>query len=767
MVNSKFILTFFFVLMISVSGYAQPTVQKTSLTKILLHLEKKFECKFSYADKVVEKLTIEPLADRLSLSRSLAEIEQQTNLHFIKINKHLYALQIREKSNDKFSEEIEKLEEIMLTDYLSKGISKRSNGALRINYKNFGILPGLIEPDVLQTLEALPGVESVNEKISNLNVRGGTNDQNLILWDGIRMYQSGHFFGLISAFNPYQTKTASLIKNGTSPAFGNSVSSVIDMRTEKKVNSKFHGEAGVNYIAAHAFTDVPIDDESSIQFAARSSISGVFKTPTYNQYYDRAFQDTEIASPTSNIIKADDKFSFYDLSLRYLKNFKNNDRLRANFIYISNDLAFNKNAIINDSIQSRKSTLSQNSLGAGIFYEKQFSKTFNASAQYYLSKYKLAAKNVDIFKDFETREQNEVLENSLKLSTFWEFNPNFTWQNGYEYLFTKVKNPQEGEVNPILQNHEENSLHSQALFSSLHYKSPSNKTFFNFGGRLNYFEKFNLFLAEPRFTFNQRLLDFFTLEVLGEFKSQTTSQIIDYQNNFLDIEKRQWLLADQNEIPIVKSKQLSVGLNYTHNKWLISTEAYAKKVSGITSQSQGFQNQFQYAKIIGDYFVRGLDFLISKKIKHFGAWFSYSLTDNTYDFPAMADSNLPNNIEIVNSLSFAASYSIKNSKISLGANWRNGKPFTEVSTYGINNNILDFEHANSNNLPDYIRVDFSASQKFQLHDKLWAYAGVSLWNLLNQQNIINTYYEDRNGEVTRIEQHALGITPNFVFRLLF
>lgn len=762
MANSKFIRTFFFMLMISVASYAQPTEQKLPLTRVLHHLEKKFECKFSYADKVVQNLLIEPPAEHLSLARSLAKIVQQTDIRFVKINKHLYALQTPEESD-----EIEKLEEVLLSNYLSKGISKRSNGALKINYKNFGILPGLIEPDVLQTLEALPGVESVNEKVSNLNIRGGTNDQNLILWDGIRMYQSGHFFGLISAFNPYQTKTASLIKNGTNPGFGNSVSSVIDMHTEKKINQEFQGEAGVNYIAAHAFTDLPIDDQSSIQFAARSSISGVFKTPTYNQYYDRAFQDTEIASSTNNIIKADDKFSFYDLSLRYLKNFKNDDRLRVNFIYISNDLAFKKNAIIDDAIQSRKSTLSQNSLGAGVFYEKQFGKSFNASAQYYLSNYRLAAKNVDIFENQETHQRNEVLENSLKLSTSWQFNPSFTWQNGYEYLFTTVKNPQEGEVNPLLQNLQKSSLHTQALFSTLHYKSPNKKTFFNLGGRLNYFEKFNLLTAEPRFTFNQRLLDFFTLEVLGELKSQTTSQIIDYQNNFLDIEKRQWLLADQNEIPVVKSKQLSVGLNYTRNKWLISTEAYAKKVSGITSQSQGFQNQFQYAKIIGDYFVRGLDFLVNKKFNHFRAWFSYSLTDNTYDFPALADSNLPNNIEIVHSLSFATSYSIKNSKVSLGANWRNGKPFTAVSTYGINNNILDFESANSRNLPDYIRVDFSASQKFQLHDKLWAYAGVSVWNLFDEQNTINTYYEDRDGEIAKIEQHALGITPNFVFRLLF
>jgi hypothetical protein len=62
-----------------------------------------------------------------------------------------------------------------------------------------------LEPDILQSIQALPGVESTNESIANINVRGGTNDQNLMIWDNIKMYHSGHFFGLISAYNPNLT----------------------------------------------------------------------------------------------------------------------------------------------------------------------------------------------------------------------------------------------------------------------------------------------------------------------------------------------------------------------------------------------------------------------------------------------------------------------------------------------------------------------------------------------------------------------------------
>jgi hypothetical protein len=73
-------------------------------------------------------------------------------------------------------------------------------------------------------------VESTNESIANINVRGGTNDQNLMLWDNIKMYHSG--FGLISAYNPNVTNKVTVSKNGTSAAYSDGVSSTINMSTE-------------------------------------------------------------------------------------------------------------------------------------------------------------------------------------------------------------------------------------------------------------------------------------------------------------------------------------------------------------------------------------------------------------------------------------------------------------------------------------------------------------------------------------------------------
>jgi hypothetical protein len=83
-------------------------------------------------------------------------------------------------------------------------------------------------------------------------VRGGTNDQNLMIWDNIKMYHSGHFFGLISTYNPNLTE-GNCNKNGTSAEYSDGVSSTINMSTNDKVNTTLSGGAGVNLINTDVF----------------------------------------------------------------------------------------------------------------------------------------------------------------------------------------------------------------------------------------------------------------------------------------------------------------------------------------------------------------------------------------------------------------------------------------------------------------------------------------------------------------------------------
>src|SRR5690606_38096795 len=124
---------------------------------------------------------------------------------------------------------VQSLSEVYLTSYITAGITKTSLGTYEIDFSNFYILPGLIDTDVLLSVQAFPGVLSVDETVSNINIRCCYHDPSLILLDGIKMYQSGHFFGLIALYNLQMTIDVLLIKNGTSASYTDRVSGTISM----------------------------------------------------------------------------------------------------------------------------------------------------------------------------------------------------------------------------------------------------------------------------------------------------------------------------------------------------------------------------------------------------------------------------------------------------------------------------------------------------------------------------------------------------------
>tara|TARA_B100000678_G_scaffold41635_1_gene31073 strand:+ start:3760 stop:6066 length:2307 start_codon:yes stop_codon:yes gene_type:complete len=749
--------------------FSQEKSQNTfPLTELLEILESHSNYRFSYADEDLKNIEVPEPPNMLSVTETIAFLEEKTGFKFTLIGSNQIVVDANIPVKPPKQElPVEKLDEIILTNVIAKGVSKIKDGSFKINFDEIGIIPGLIENDAFQTIQALPGVESVNEKVSNINIRGGTNDQNLILWDGIRVYQSGHFFGLISAINPHQNHTATLYKNGTPAYFGNSVSSVIELASDKKLNDEFTAEIGLTFLSADAFIDTPLDKKSSIQIAARTSINGAFITPTYLQYYDRAFQDTEVTTNPTSLSNGEEDFRFSDVSFRWLYQLSEKDILRLNYFSISNELGFTAEELNNGTIETKSSKLSQNSLGMGVYYRRNWSENFTSQLQLYHSNYKLTATNEILNTSDYLEQENNLYENSLKLTTKWVLDSHFQLNSGYEFISTKIKN---AEANEEITNEDRlaNTINVNNLFASVRYQSSSKKTLIHAGTRLNYLNDFNLLLAEPRLSLNQQFLNNFSIEVLGELKSQYLSQVINFQNDFLGIENRKWQLADQQIFPILQSRQASLGLNFQKNNWLASVESYVKEVEGISSQSQGFQNQYEYAQIVGDYRILGLDILINKKFKNFDTRLSYSLTHNDYFFEDLSTSGIPNNFEITNSFTFATSYSYKTFKASGGLIWRSGKPFTPITENGLANNQFDYEPINSSNLKDYMRVDISVSQEFKIQKKLMAYAGLSIWNLLDRKNIINSYYrQNRNNEIYLVQQEALGLTPNFVFRVKF
>lgn len=673
-------------------------------------------------------------------------------------------------------EKSEELNEVLISKFLTTGLQKRIDGSTVLNTEEFGVLPGLIEPDILQSIQALPGVESVNESIANINVRGGTNDQNLILWDNIKMYHSGHFFGLISAYNPYLTDQVIVTKNGTSSAYSDGVSSTINMYTKDEINNKISGGFGANLLHADAFVEIPVGKKLAVHLSGRRSFTDVFSSPAYDNYFERSFQDSEINTSNNSINESNQTsdFSFYDYTAKLLYNLNDNHKFRANVIGINNNLDYTE-SITDDSDQteSKTSNLQQVNLGFGGRWNAQWSDRFSTSLSSYYSRYNVDARDFRVESNQLLTQANEVLETGVKLKFNYKINKKINLLNGYQFTEVGILN-ETTVVNPDFERTKKDVLLNHALFSEVEFNNSN--TYLRIGVRGNYFQKFSKLIIEPRLNVRQKLSQQFAVKLQGEFKNQSATQIIDFQDDFLGVENRRWILADEQSIPISESKQASFGLEYNKNNFVIDIEGFYKHVDGITVSNQGFYNNFQFLNAKGSYAVKGAELLLNKTADHYSAWLSYTYSINDYNFKSLTPSVFPNNVDIRHSFSLAFNYNVlDNLEVSFGGVWRSGQPFTKPvegneTVQNGNSTFVNYDTPNSNNLNEFMRLDASLNYEFSIFNNIQSSLRFGVINLLDRENLINTYYEvDPNDSNSAIEvtNKSLGLTPNISLRCKF
>lgn len=661
----------------------------------------------------------------------------------------------------------EQLAEITVYDFLVRGLDKLDNGSYQLDLERFSTLPGLVEDDILFSVQSLPGVQSVDETVSNINIRGGSHDQNLITWDGIKMYQSGHFFGLISMYNPQITNVVELRKNGSDASETDGVSGTIAMKTEEQLNHQLKGGIGANLIDVNSFLDVPIGERLSFQLASRKAISDVVETPTYAQYFDRIAQNTELEGNSSFVRNSDFNFDFYDTSFRLLYHPTDKDRLRINFIHTANEVTFDETATLSDTEVSRQSSIDQESLAAGIQHQRTWTEKWTTDLSVYNTDYKLLGKNVNVLEDQRFVQENKVSETGAKFKAIHHISPRAHWTNGYQLTETKVTNLDDVD-DPLYLRLEGEVLRTHALFTQLGRVSKNDASHLNLGLRLNYLSEFERLLVEPRLSYNHQLNDHLSVEVLGEFKHQSTSQVINFQNDFLGLEKRRWQLSNDATIPVITSKQGSFGMLYNKSGWLLNGVAFYKLVDGITTQSQGFQDRYEFIKTAGSYIAHGLDFLFRKQFRNNYVWLSYSYLDSEYNFKALPEQIFPNNFEINHAVTLGANYHVGHMVLATGLNWHSGKPITlpdqENQVVG---NEINFGPANAGNMPDYLRVDISGKYEITCGEHTKLEVGAALWNVFDKDNSLNVFYKPNESDTAqRFENRSLGLTPNFSVKLM-
>ncbi|MDR6967830.1 hypothetical protein J2X31_001844 [Flavobacterium arsenatis] len=762
----------------SLSGnvYSQQKKGIQPLKEILKAISKQHNVQFNYIEEEVSVVKLEPPVRALALSEKLDYLNARTTLEFEIINTKYIAVSSK-KITAIPSQPLDTilpidLSEIKIERYLTTGMSKNIDGTFTVYPKKFGILPGLIEPDALQTMQQIPGIYSADQTISNINVRSGTHDQNLFLWNGIRMFQTGHFFGLISAFNPALAQKINISKNGSSAFYGESISSVID------ISSVFEGIENSNYgvnsnlISAAFNAKVKTSKKSSFQISGRRSFTDLASSPTYHSYYDRIFQNTMIKNINTNEnvnYKTDEKFYFYDFTAQYHQKIGYRTELVLDAIGINNSLEITQNS--DDA--SRKSNLEQQNFGANAMLKTKWNERTFTKINGYVSYYNLDARNEAIENNQILSQQNTIFDYGWRLENKHIISDNLTFNNGYQYNEIGIAN-RERINNPRFSKKIKEVIRSHALILETEVKNTDGTIFLKAGLRNNYIEDFNRLLLEPRLQFNYAFSKKFNIEILGEHKSQITSQIIDMQQDFLGIEKRRWTLANDENIPIQRSKQISLGFSFKDRNWLFTLDNYYKKVTGIYSPSQAFQNQLEFVRINGDYSVIGSEVLIQRNLKHFYTWLSYGLSNSEYTFSETLPEQFANNFQIVHTISWAGTYEWENMKIALGTQWHSGRPETSPSTSNLDLSIpskpqIIYNNPNNTNLSEFFEVNLSGNYNWMLSPKSSLQFGISVLNILNRNNIVNRYYRvnTTNQSIESVNTLALKRTPNLSVKFNF
>ena len=142
-------------------------------------------------------------------------------------------------------------------------------------------IPALLgEVDVLKAIQLLPGVQSGGEGTSGFYVRGGGPDQNLILLDGVPVYNASHLFGFFSVFNADAIKNVRLTKGGYPARFGGRLSSVLEIDMKEGNMKKIEGEGSIGLISSKLTLQGPIiKDKTSFIVSGRRTYIDILAQP--------------------------------------------------------------------------------------------------------------------------------------------------------------------------------------------------------------------------------------------------------------------------------------------------------------------------------------------------------------------------------------------------------------------------------------------------------------------------------------------------------
>ena len=716
-------------------------------------------------------------------------------------------LNTNEKIKFTLEESVTELNEVILDSKNNKELIHTSNGVSQVGLNTSMIkqLPSIGEKDVFRALQLLPGISGSNESSSGLYVRGGTPDQNLILFDDFTVYHVDHLFGFFSAFNSNAIKDIQIYKGGFESKFGGRLSSVVEI-TGKDGNTNYTNfGVGLSNLSSNLFFESPFSKgKGSFIISGRRS----FQSNFYNNIFESFSEINESSSTTVTpqnvgrggrnvpILEVQPNTYFYDLNSKITYRFNEKDIVSLS-IYngqdnLDNSRDVNESSFTNPNGGVRNFNFNQESTdlaawgntGGSLKWSRRWGNKFYSNANVSYSNYfserdrmnitNIVRSDTTLVRNNGNIEKNNLtdftvkVDNELKLSSKNQLDFGFQSSRN-EILYSYVQN----DSISVIDRYDESQLSSlyiqdkQLLGENLVLKG---------GLRSSYFSQTEELYIEPRFSFNYVINE--GLEFKGAWGKyyQFINRVVreDIQQGSRDF----WVMSGSENIPVSSSIHYITGLSYSTSIWNFDIETYYKTLDGLSEYSTrispsglGGRGVLSFDEFFfnGSGKAKGVELLIQKKKGRLTGWAGYTLSEVKYDFPDFSLDPFPANQDVTNEFKLFSNYSFGKLSLSSTFIYATGRPYTapigfyEVDLLdGSSSDFYELSSKNAVRFDDYHRLDFSANYEFKI-GKSRANLGMSLINIYNRRNTWYKEFDVVEGELFETNISLLGFTPNLSF----
>jgi ferric enterobactin receptor len=688
------------------------------------------------------------------------------------------------------------LEEAVITgkkDELFK-MNNAQVSAIKLTPAKLAEIPNVGEKDIMRTFQLMPGISAANESSSGLYVRGGTPDQNLVMYDGFTVYQVDHLYGFFSAFNANAVKEVTLYKGGFDARYGGRLSSVTDMTGKEGSTKQFNIGGDLSLLSMNLFTEVPVTDNLSVVAAVRKSWQG----PIYDWIFNSFNRNSEASQPSGGgpggadgVTKA--RSYFYDVNTRVTFRPTKKDIFYYSFFNGGDDL--NNSFTINTPPFLAARGISLNfgttdvtkygNTGMSLAWLRKWSKSVNSNTTVSYSNYVSSRDRVttgSVFRPGDTSTtKTGVFENNnlkdLSLRSDWELDLAKWNQVGVGMFGTKygiTYSYSHNDTALLLNRDNPGLLAGVYLQDKLSFFN--NKITVTPGVRVSYFDVTNKTYTEPRVSFNYNITKKLSLKgAYGQyyqFANRITREDISAGSSQF------WVLADGSSVPVSSATHYIAGLSYEHKGYTFGIEGYYKQLydlSQFTERNVANSSSINYetAFYTGNGYSRGLEIMAQKSAGKFTGWVSYTLATTMYHFPVYSSGWFPADQDVNHEVKIVGMY--KHKRWDFAATWiyASGKPYTAPGgTYsvtlldGSTQNYFTTTSKNTLRLPDYHRMDVSVNYHFYSEKKKdIGYVGISLFNVYARNNVWYKQFTVVDNTVIETNVNYLSFTPNVTLSL--